>query len=685
MTTGYKSIYTGTQVDAAVARVQGLDTELATKVDKTTTINGEPLSGNITLNAAEVGAMPDTTKYARTITCSNGVIELKDQDGNSFSPAATATITGVTVPWENITGNISDNTALQTALDALQTNIDGKQATLVSGSNIKTINSTSLLGSGNINVDSLPSQTGQSGKFLTTDGTSASWATIQGGGTWGSITGTLSDQTDLQTALNGKQATLVSGTNIKTINSNSLLGSGNIDIDSLPSQTGQSGKFLTTDGTDASWATIQGGGTWGSITGTLSDQVDLQDALNAKQDKLTAGENITIAEQGGEWTPAVQDSNLGENSWRAIVYDGTKFVALGEGGYYSTSTDGTTWTSAVQDSNLQGQEWSTMAYGDNKFVAITYGGSIGYYYSTSADGTAWTAPVEVPSLSNDESWVALAYDGSKFVALCTNNRVSTSVDGTTWSSPIDISTALGSHYYNTLAYGNNKFVTISRDGYISTSADGTTWTPAVQDSNINIYLDGGYSWVALTYDGTKFVAIGSGGYYSTSTDGTTWTPATKDSNLSNHGWVSSVYDGSKLIALDTDGYISQYLTGDDLVISAAGGTWGSITGTLSDQVDLQDALNAKQATITGGATTITSSNLTSNRALISSSSGKVAVSSVTNTELGYLSGTTSSVQEQLNSKVSSTTIKNIVSLTQAEYDALTIKDTNTVYIIIPSA
>jgi hypothetical protein len=53
----------------------------------------------------------------------------------------------------------------------------------------------------------------------------------QGGGgsaTWGGITGTLSAQTDLQTALNGKQDTLVSGTNIKTVNGNSLVGSGNV-------------------------------------------------------------------------------------------------------------------------------------------------------------------------------------------------------------------------------------------------------------------------------------------------------------------------------------------------------------------------------------------------------------------------------------------------------------------------
>lgn len=49
---------------------------------------------------------------------------------------------------------------------------------------------------------------------------------------WGSITGTLSSQTDLQTALNGKQDTLISGTNIKTLNGGTLLGSGNISIPS---------------------------------------------------------------------------------------------------------------------------------------------------------------------------------------------------------------------------------------------------------------------------------------------------------------------------------------------------------------------------------------------------------------------------------------------------------------------
>jgi hypothetical protein len=62
--------------------------------------------------------------------------------------------------------------------DNIQTQFTGKQQTLVSGTNIKTVNSNSLLGSGDVAV----------------------------------------------------QATLVSGTNIKTINSTSLLGSGNISV-----------------------------------------------------------------------------------------------------------------------------------------------------------------------------------------------------------------------------------------------------------------------------------------------------------------------------------------------------------------------------------------------------------------------------------------------------------------------
>ena len=67
-----------------------------------------------------------------------------------------------------------------------------------------------------------------------------------------------------------------------------------------------------------------------------------------------------------------------------------------------------------------------------------------------------------------------------------------------------------------------------------------------------------------------------------------------------------------------------------------------------------NVLSTKQDTITGAASTITTSNLTASRALISDGSGKVATNAVTSTELGYLSGVTSNVQTQLNSKASVT-------------------------------
>jgi hypothetical protein len=79
-----------------------------------------------------------------------------------------------------------------------------------------------------------------------------------GSATWGSIIGTLSSQTDLQTALNAKQATLVSGTNIKTINSTSLLGSGDIVIATLPSGVAgaiqfSNGSAFASDATNFFW------------------------------------------------------------------------------------------------------------------------------------------------------------------------------------------------------------------------------------------------------------------------------------------------------------------------------------------------------------------------------------------------------------------------------------------------
>ena len=97
-------------------------------------------------------------------------------------------------------------------------------------------------------------------------------------------------------------------------------------------------------------------------------------------------------------------------------------------------------------------------------------------------------------------------------------------------------------------------------------------------------------------------------------------------------------------------------------------------------------LATKQATITGAATTIDTENLTASRALVSDGSGKVSVSDVTSTELGYLDGVTSAVQTQINSKISTYDgatydVTALAAVTQAEYDALTPSAT-TLYFII---
>lgn len=97
-------------------------------------------------------------------------------------------------------------------------------------------------------------------------------------------------------------------------------------------------------------------------------------------------------------------------------------------------------------------------------------------------------------------------------------------------------------------------------------------------------------------------------------------------------------------------------------------SWGEITGTLTDQTDLATALNGKQDTISGAASSITTLNLTGSRVLVSGTDGKVAASAITTTKLGYLTDVTSNIQAQIDGKQASNLVTSIdSSSTDAQY------------------
>ena len=184
-----------------------------------------------------------------------------------------------------------------------------KQDVLVSGTNIKTINSNSILGSGNLDIDALPSQTGQSGKFLTTDGTDASWA----------------------------------------------------NVDALPSQTGQSGKYLTTDGSSASWATLSVNPDNKSINKNPSDQLQTIGVIN-QNDTTTAIKTWTgtkaqydaIVTKDANTLYNVIDSGIDTSLLEVLYPVGSIYITTNASCPLSTLIAGSTWVLVGQDRVLQG-------------------------------------------------------------------------------------------------------------------------------------------------------------------------------------------------------------------------------------------------------------------------------------------------------------------------------------------
>ena len=147
-----------------------------------------------------------------------------------------------------------------------------------------------------------------------------------GGGVWGDITGTLSSQTDLQTALNAKQDDLISGTNIKTINGASVLGSGDLVVSGSGLSDGDYGDItVSSSGTvwDIDAATV--GTTELSATGTPSATTFLR------------GDNTWSAPTAPDpagWTTIVKSANQDVTNSTTLADDNDLQFSVVAGGHY---------------------------------------------------------------------------------------------------------------------------------------------------------------------------------------------------------------------------------------------------------------------------------------------------------------------------------------------------------------
>ena len=322
-----------------------------------------------------------------------------------------------------------------------------------------------------------------------------------------------------------------------------------------------------TAGITSSWTARDSSRDWYAIASS-SDGTKLVAVVNG-------GQIYTSTDSGATWT--ARDSS---RNWSGVASssDGAKLVAVAQAGRVYTSTDsGINWT--ARDSN---RDWTGVASSSDgtKLVAVVGAGQI---YTSTDSGVTWTAR------DSNRVWteVASSEDGAKLVAVVnTGGQIYTSTDsGVTW-------TARGSSrdWYSVASSADGtKLVAVVYGGQIYTSTDsGVTWT--ARDSNRN--------WIAVasSSDGTKLVAVVNGGQIYTSTDsGVTWT-----ARDSNRNWiaVASSSNGLKLVAgvqagqiytssatserqsceiksqVNRDASVGSITIDDDQINRISGSTWG---------------------------------------------------------------------------------------------------------------
>lgn len=401
----------------------------------------------------------------------------------------------------------------------------------------------------------IPSQAGNNGRVLGTNGNNLVWVNQQGSGgssTWGSIGGTLSDQTDLQTALNEKQSTLVSGTNIKTINNESILGSGNITISGGGSPSGEIINQNTNSGAISPLKIWQG-------TQQEWEQGEETTWYNWQSNSSAITSGLSTLPESLQWTDVIYGSNkfiaystssttgaysLDGLTWNTvtfpfqpyeIVYENNTFIAIENSTSSSSaaySTDGLTWTTSSLPSS---GNWETfILYGNGKFVIAKYD-SDQLAYSTN-NGTSWSS-ITLPVSRKWELGCAHNYD---FVIVAsaqnyTEPKVSATLlysndGGTNWSEAQIPDNDL---VYTNLKYVKDNFILIDTVYKILYSANGRSWT--------SVTIEGSLMFYNISYNGNIYTMnVLSKPTIMYSTDLKNWTSVTVADST-----VGITFDGPK--------------------------------------------------------------------------------------------------------------------------------------------
>lgn len=202
----------------------------------------------------------------------------------------------------------------------------------------------------------------------------------------------------------------------------------------------------------------------------------------------------------------------------SVVFDGSRFVALGDDGSIITSTDSPalTWSDATAIVGAPAM-MNALAVGAGKYVAV---GDTGAIYTSSDSATTW----DVQTSGTASNLYGISYVNGNFIAVGASGTLLTSTNGVDWTTQASMT---GSNLRG-VAYGASTYVAVGDTGAIVSSADTATWAVQASPTAEN------FQAISFGPD-NQFVAVGTSGvnaYSSTGTDGS-WLSSTTNAGSSD--------------------------------------------------------------------------------------------------------------------------------------------------------